>query len=56
MSAQDPIVRIHGNTRLLVPSDVPNELWLEIALDLDALDVLALSKVPSLIGSMCDLD
>ena len=47
MSAQDPIVRVHGSTHLLVPSDVPNELWVEIALDLDALDIVALSQVGS---------
>jgi hypothetical protein len=31
-----------------IPSDIPTELWIEVALELDASDVAALSQVHSL--------
>jgi hypothetical protein len=40
-------VNVPNDDQCLVSSDVPDELWVEIALDLDALDVLALSQVCS---------
>jgi hypothetical protein len=45
MSAQDAFVHVPSDGQYLVPSDVPAELWMEIALELDALDVLSLSQV-----------
>ena len=48
MSAQNVVGGVPTNSPPLVPSDVPGELWIEVALELDALDVLALSQVGSL--------
>ena len=45
MSAQDAFTHVPYEVQHLEPSDVPGELWMEIALDLDALDILALSQV-----------